>query len=93
MSNQEFRKNTRAVLITSALCLLTGPALAASLAALTEADFKALDVNRDGYIDVKEAEVMQQFADLLKAADKDRDGRLSEAEFLASSRGGEAPRR
>ncbi len=91
MSDQDFRKNIRAVLTVSAFALLTGPALAASLVALNQSDVKALDANQDGYIDMKEAEAMPQLKALMKTADKDRDGRLSEAEFLAMAKG-EEPR-
>lgn len=93
MTDQEFSKNTRAVLITSALCLLSGAALAASMGTLKDSDFKALDINRDGYVDAKEAQGTPQFADLLKSADKDSDGRLSEAEFRASTSTTEVPQR
>jgi hypothetical protein len=46
--------------------------------------FKELDANNDGYLDEKEmSEVFRERADrFMRMADRDRDGRLSQTEFL-----------
>jgi hypothetical protein len=62
-------------------CMLT-----ARTVVLTGIDFHQLDLNRDGYIDRREAGSRPEFSMLLKSGDTDRDGRLSENEFHAAQK-------
>jgi len=43
--------------------------------------FRSIDLNRDGFIDRREANSRPEFRALLARADSNHDGRLSEAEF------------
>jgi Ca2+-binding EF-hand superfamily protein len=76
---------TRACIGASALLLSVGAVQAADPVPTAKApSFGALDVNRDGYIDAKEASVSMEVTGWLSSADKDKDGRLSANEFSAA---------
>lgn len=67
-----------------ALVLSLGVTQAADPAPVKAPNFSALDTNRDGYIDAKEADVSLEVSGWLTSADKDKDGRLSASEFAAA---------
>ncbi|MFT3736884.1 MAG: EF-hand domain-containing protein [Rhodocyclaceae bacterium] len=75
-------QTVRRFLIASALYLSLSPAYAADPPKSAVPGFAQLDVNRDGFIDGKEARASDIVSSWLKTADRDRDGRLSELEFL-----------
>jgi hypothetical protein len=75
---------TRTCIGASALLLSLGAAQAADPAPAKQSSFGTLDVNRDGYIDAKEASPSLEVTGWLSSADKDKDGRLSAAEFSAA---------
>lgn len=84
MQSHIFRRTIRAVLAVSSLSLLAGAACAAGNSKLSGLDFNTIDANHDGYIDSKEAAAVPELAAILKSADKDRDGKLSESEYSAA---------
>ena len=45
------------------------------------AEFGALDLDGDGYLNEKELKAKKEVADQVDKLDKDKDGKLSEAEF------------
>jgi Ca2+-binding EF-hand superfamily protein len=66
--------------------LLPGAALAETQAAeisrhQTEEEFRALDLNRDGYVSAAEAAGFGEIVTRFDRADRNRDGRLSRTEF------------
>lgn len=73
----------RAFLVASGMYLSLTPAMAADPMPTGNTAFDQLDVNHDGYIDAKEATAMPELAAVMKTADKNKDGKLSEAEFYA----------
>lgn len=86
------------------LLLLPCTALAETAAAeisrhQLEEEFRALDLNRDGYVSAAEAAGFRDIVTRFDRADRNRDGRLSRAEFArlkqsaASAAGGTARRR
>jgi hypothetical protein len=79
---------TRACIGASALLLSIGAAQAADPMAPAPAaklpSFSQLDTNHDGYIDAKEASKSMEVTGWLSSQDKDKDGRLSAAEFSAA---------
>ncbi|MEC5388334.1 EF-hand domain-containing protein [Uliginosibacterium sp. H3] len=84
MKNMSQTLLSHACIGASALLLSIGAAQAADPARSSSPSFGALDVNRDGYIDVKEASPSLEVTGWLSSADKDKDGRLSAAEFSAA---------
>jgi len=80
--------SVRAVLMGLLLPLLSGAAMAADAPAetskLKSLEFSAVDSNRDGSIDSKEAAAVPELAKIFKSADKDRDGKLSASEFISA---------
>jgi Ca2+-binding EF-hand superfamily protein len=68
------------------LLLLPGAALAETVAAeisrhQAEEEFLALDLNRDGYVSAAEASGFGEIVTRFDRADRNRDGKLSRAEF------------
>lgn len=66
--------------------LLPGPALAETAAAeisryQMEEEFRALDLNGDGYVSSAEAAGFRDIVNRFDRADRNRDGKLSRAEF------------
>lgn len=76
--------------MASALCFLAPVASAAdpvpadSKSPLPKG-FQALDINRDGYIDYKEASANPPLDKGFDAADRDKDGRLTPEEYSKGS--------
>ena len=69
-----------------AVLLLPGAALAETAAAeiarhQTEEEFRALDLNGDGYVSAAEAAGFRDIVTRFDRADRNRDGRLSRAEY------------
>ena len=88
------------------LLLLPGPALAETAAAeiarhQAEEEFRALDYNGDGYVSQAEAAGFRDIVTRFSKADRNRDGKLSRAEYArlkrmesaSSAAGGSASRR
>jgi Ca2+-binding EF-hand superfamily protein len=69
--------------------LFSGAAMAADQPAdtskLKSLEFSAVDTNRDGSIDSKEAAAVPELEKIFKTSDKDRDGKLSASEFLSAT--------
>ena len=68
------------------LLLLPGAALAETSAAeisrhQTEEEFRALDLNRDGFVSAAEASGFGEIVTRFDKADRNRDGKLSRVEF------------
>ncbi|MDB5800319.1 MAG: EF-hand protein [Rhodocyclales bacterium] len=78
------KRAVRNFMIASTLYLSIDPLHAARTVALKGIDFHQIDLNRNGYIERNEAASRPEFAELLRTADKDHDGRLSETEFKAA---------
>ncbi|MDB5814344.1 MAG: EF-hand protein [Rhodocyclales bacterium] len=78
------KRAVRNFLVISALYLSADPLHAARTVALKGIDFRQIDLNHDGYIDRSEAASRPEFAALLRTADTNHDGRLSETEFKAA---------
>jgi hypothetical protein len=70
-------------MVVSALYLSVPPLEAARPVALKGITFSQLDLDHNGYLERREMS-RPEFAALLKSADLDKDGRLSEAEFKAA---------
>lgn len=73
----------RNFMVVSALYMAVPPLEARPPVALKGISFSQLDLDRNGFIDRREAS-RPEFAALLRSADLDKDGRLSEAEFNAA---------
>ena len=85
MSTSSFNQSqaTRAFLLVSLLYLSLGPVQAAEMTKGDSVGFAKFDLNHDGYIDRKEASVSPIVSSWMKTADRNKDGKLSEAEFLS----------
>jgi hypothetical protein len=66
----------------------------------TEEEFRALDLNRDGYVSAAEAAGFSDIVTRFERADRNRDGRLTRAEYarlkqsqVSSAAGGTARRK
>ncbi|MEC5388331.1 EF-hand domain-containing protein [Uliginosibacterium sp. H3] len=77
------KRAVRNFMVVSALYMTMPPLEAARPVALQGISFSQLDLNRNGFIERQEAS-RPQFAELLRSADLDKDGRLSEEEFKAA---------
>jgi hypothetical protein len=75
---------SHACIAASVLMLSAGAAQAADPAPVKTPSFSELDTNHDGYIDRKEASASLEVSGWLESADKDKDGKLSPAEFAAA---------
>ncbi len=71
-------------MMVSALYLSAPLLEAARPVALKGISFSQIDLNHNGYIERNEAASRPEFAALLRSADTNHDGRLSEAEFKAA---------
>ena len=81
------KRSVRNFMVVSALYFSADPLQAARTVALKGIEFRQIDLNHDGYIDRSEAASRPEFAMLLRTADTNHDGRLSEAEFKEAQRG------
>ncbi|HSD39944.1 MAG TPA: EF-hand domain-containing protein [Rhodocyclaceae bacterium] len=81
--------SARTVLMGILLPLFSGAAMAADPPAdtskLKSLEFSAVDSNRDGSIDSKEAAAVPELAKIFKTSDKDGNGKLSASEFLSAT--------
>ena len=80
---------TCAAIATTALCLVAPGVYAADPAPVdaksnVSRGFLALDINRDGYIDYKEATANPELLKGFDAADTDKDGKLTPEEYTKS---------
>jgi hypothetical protein len=80
------KRAVRNFMFVSALYFSADPLQAARVIALKGMDFRQIDLNHNGYIERSEAASRPELAALLRTADTDHDGRLSEAEFKAAQR-------
>ena len=73
------KKASFIIAVASAIVLSTAPAAAEEYVQT----FEAIDVDGDGYISAKEAEVRPDLSENLQASDTNKDGKLNSAEFSA----------
>ena len=73
------KKASFIIAVASAIVLSTAPAVAEEYVQT----FEEIDVDGDGYISVKEAEVRTDLSENLQASDTNQDGKLNSAEFSA----------
>ena len=73
------KKASFIIAVASAIVLSTAPAVAEEYVQT----FEEIDVDGDGYISAKEAEVRPDLSENLQASDTNKDGKLNSAEFSA----------
>jgi Ca2+-binding EF-hand superfamily protein len=73
------KKASFIIAVASAIVLSTAPAVAEEYVQT----FEEIDVDGDGYISAKEAEVRTDLSENLQASDTNKDGKLNSAEFSA----------
>jgi len=73
------KKASFIIAVASAIVLSTAPAVAEEYVQT----FEEIDVDGDGYISAKEAEVRPDLSENLQASDTNEDGKLNSAEFSA----------
>ena len=73
------KKASFIIAVASAIVLSTAPAAAEEYVQT----FEEIDVDGDGYISAKEAEVRTDLSENLQASDTNKDGKLNSAEFSA----------
>ena len=73
------KKASFIIAVASAIVLSTAPAAAEEYVQT----FEEIDVDGDGYISAKEAEVRPDLSENLQASDTNKDGKLNSAEFSA----------
>ena len=71
------KKASFIIAVASAIVLSTAPAVAEEYVQT----FEEIDVDGDGYISAKEAEVRTDLSENLQASDTNMDGKLNSAEF------------
>jgi len=73
------KKASFIIAVASAIVLSTAPVVAEEYVQT----FEEIDVDGDGYISAKEAEVRTDLSENLQASDTNQDGKLNSAEFSA----------
>ena len=89
--------NTKLVAAAVVIAGLSGFAAAQDTSAsekpnTPEATFKALDADKDGYIEPQEASSNVQLTQNFEAVDTNHDRKISEREFLAATSGSRTPK-